>query len=93
MIEIDASTQFRRNPAVIETEVEGEIVLLHPGDWDYFEFNRTATALWRLLVTPHTLEEIVAVLVAKFDVAPGRCAKDTAPLLKAMVERGLLSAQ
>jgi Coenzyme PQQ synthesis protein D (PqqD) len=90
MTAINSATLFRCNPAVIQTEIEGQIVLLHPGDWDYFEFNDSATALWRLLGAPRTFAAIVAALAQEFDVDPDRCAADTAPLLQEMVKKALV---
>jgi hypothetical protein len=90
MTAIHPAALFHRNPAVIETEVEGQIVLLHPGDWDYFEFNDTATALWRLLAAPTTLPTIIAALIDEFEVDADRCTTDTTPLLQEMVARGLV---
>ena len=75
---------------LIEAEVGGEIVLLHTGNWQYFEFDRTGGAIWKLLKTPMSLDELVTQLTARFEVTPACCARDVDAFLAESVSNGLL---
>jgi arsenate reductase len=81
---------YRQNPAVIATDVNGEVVLLHPAAWDYFEFNKVGSAVWRLLATPMTLEALVTALTSEFDVEPRRCRDETTAMLARLEQHGLI---
>jgi hypothetical protein len=81
---------YAQNPAVIATDVNGEVVLLHPAEWDYFEFNKVGSAIWRLLAAPMTLGALVAALTAEFDVDPERCREETVAMLAQLDAHGLI---
>jgi hypothetical protein len=81
---------YQRNPDVIGTEVDGEIVLMHPVNWNYFEFNATGGTIWRLLATPSTIGMLADALAAEFEVDCDRCLTETGALLEHMVEQDLV---
>ena len=81
---------YTQNPDVIATAVNGEVVLLHPADWDYFEFNKVGSAIWGLLAAPRTTDELVAALMAAFDVERGRCHDETVAMLAQLEAHGLI---
>lgn len=89
--EPDRSAIYARIPDAIKAEVDGEIVLMHPVDWDYFELGGAGGAIWALLETPQSLDALVELLTAEFDVEPERCRHETAAMLVAMVEHGLVT--
>lgn len=81
---------YIRNSEVIETDVDGEIVLMHPANWDYFEFNAAGSAIWRLLATPSTIEMLADALTAEFEVERETCLPETAALMETMLANDLV---
>ena len=83
---------YSRTQDVIEADVGGEIVVLHTQNWQYFEFDRTGTAIWNLLREPMALGTLVDDLMSQYDVDRTRCTEETQAFLDDMVEQGLITA-
>ena len=90
MSENAESPIYTRNSEVIETDVDGEIVLMHPANWDYFEFNAAGSAIWRLLATPSSIAMLADALTAEFEVARETCLLETAALVETMLANDLV---
>lgn len=78
-------TRYRRHPELRLTALEGEGVALHLGTRRYYSVSESGVDLLEALVEPKTLEELVAVLTAKYEVTEA-VASDSA---RAFVERGV----
>lgn len=77
------TSRYIRHPNVRLTALEGEGVALHLDSRRYFTLNETGLVLVEALAQPRTMDDLVALLVAKFDVGPDQAA-DTA---RAFVDR------
>lgn len=81
-----------RDAELVWREVEGEIVILHQGDWEYLTVNETGALLWGKLVDGATRGQLVASLLAQYELDEQRAASDVEAFLDVLSERGLLSA-
>mgnify|MGYP001192314430 CR=1 FL=1 len=87
-IQDSASTSvYRRAPKAIFTDLDGETALFHTDTCEYLVLNATGSAIWELIGTPTTLQDICKQLVADYDVAPEICMQETSAWLKSAVER------
>lgn len=59
-----------RTPGVLEAEVDGERVLMHPTDYTYYGLSETGAAVWSLVDGTRGVDEIAAVLTEQFDGDP-----------------------
>ena len=82
---------YSRAPDIFETEVNGTIVLLHVGNWNYFEFNPVSTAIWALLEKPAALDEIAGGLQSQFDIDREQCLNDTRAFLDDLIAEGVVT--
>jgi hypothetical protein len=82
---------YSRADNVVETEVNGTVLLLHLGNWNYFEFNPISSAIWSLLETPAKLDAIVDGLERQFDVDPEQCLNDTRKFLDDLIAEGVVT--
>lgn len=80
-----------RNPKVAARVINGEAMILTPHDSVLHTLNPVATRIWELLPTHRTLSELVATLVAEYDVAPDEVEHDVQELVQALVERQILA--
>ena len=87
----DIVTRYSRAEDVVETEVNGTVVLLHLGNWNYFEFNPVSSAIWSLLETPADLDAIVNGLEQQFDVDREQCLHDTRKFLDELIAEGIVT--
>jgi hypothetical protein len=83
---------FRLRDGELEwRQIEGEIVALDLRESTYLSVNRTGTALWPLLVSGATRDELRTALMARFDVDEASAGRDLDAFLSALREKGLLA--
>lgn len=94
---IPRTAVYRRSEQLVCREVGGESILVpirhNVGDLDFvYTLSPVAARVWTLLDGVHTLDDVVRILTAEFDVAPETAYADAAELL-ADLESAALVAQ
>lgn len=79
-----------RAEAVDWREVDGEIVALDRASSVYLAINSSGAAMWPALVGGATIDELVDVLVARFEVEPPQARADVEAFVGDLAERRLL---
>jgi hypothetical protein len=79
-----------RRAALIETEVDGELVALHIDNGTCYGFNGTATRIWAMIEQPRRLSELKDELTREFDVDPELCERQLGELLRDLEADGLV---
>lgn len=83
-------SRYQRNPAVTETEIDGEIFLVEPETEEVFYLDPLGSGLWRLIAEPHSLPEAATVYAAAFpDTDRTTIEADLGAVLSDLLERGL----
>ena len=82
-----------RRAALLESEVDGEIVALHVDNGTCYGFNGTASRIWAMLETPRRLSEIRDAMLAEFDVDAATCEAEVIALLRELEADGLVELQ
>jgi Coenzyme PQQ synthesis protein D (PqqD) len=85
------STLYARTTEIIGTDVDGEVVLLNPVSWNYFELDNIGSAIWALLEPPQSLPSLVEALMVRFTVDQARCLSDAQTFLDALIDHGLVA--
>lgn len=80
----------RRRRGIASRLVEGEAVVIHPGENRVFVLNRAAAAAWRLADGTRRASEIAAAVAARFHVPEDDTARDIENLWRDLRERDLL---
>ena len=75
----------------LSTELGDEVVILGLKDSIYYGLHGVGTRIWQLLQTPHTLNDIVDVIVAEYDVDRETATGDLERLLDDLRSRGLVA--
>jgi hypothetical protein len=73
--------RYRRHPDLRLTSLEGEGVVLHLKSRRYFSVNETGLTLLEALKQPQTFAQLVAKIVAEYDVSPETAAATTREFL------------
>ena len=76
---------------VLSTVLGDQAVLMLTDTGQFFELDDTGTAIWSILDSDRGLDEIVAALMAEFDVDQPTCAAQTQAFLADMVAKGLIT--
>jgi hypothetical protein len=76
--------RYVRSEFVLSREVEAGLLLLSPGGQGVISLSGAGPEIWTLLRDPHTVEELVASLAARFDVSPAEIEEDVRTALESL---------
>ena len=79
-----------REDALEWREVEGEIVALDLPAREYLAINRTGAAIWPLLASGATREELVGRLVSEFGIGHASATRDAGDFVSQLQDRDLV---
>ena len=84
------TTRYARHPDLRLTALEGEGVVLHLGTRRYYSVSESGLDLLDALTAPRTLEELVAVLTAKYEVTLAQATDSAQEFVEHGVRTGVL---
>ena len=87
------TTLITRVDGLLVTEVDGETVLMHVEQGQYYGLARTAHAIWQLLEAPQTLEQLCTELGRRYAGAPEAIASDTRRFVEQMAAEALITLE
>lgn len=87
------SVRYLRHPDVRFTAVEGEGVVLHLGTRRYFTVSESGLAVLDALAAPHTLEELVPVVLGRYEVTPERAERSVRHFLECCLTAELMAVE
>jgi PqqD family protein of HPr-rel-A system len=83
-------TALRRVSSLPFQKLHEEVLVVDPRTRQVHLLNTTATRIWDLLETPHTPDELLAVLTEEFDAPPELLKGDVEALLSELAAKGLV---
>lgn len=93
-IKIHRSTVFSRNDKdFLITEVDGESVMMHVSNGQYWGLNTTSTEIWNYLEANKSLEELIQYMMSIYDVEEESCHAEVGTVVIAMVKNKILFVQ
>jgi len=78
-------------PGVVSRLLDGEAVLVHPRQGMVRVLNAVGARLWELADGRHSVADLVAAIVAEYDVNPARAQADTLAFCEDLLGRGVLA--
>jgi hypothetical protein len=90
MAAIGPSTVLVRCDEPLTATVGDEIVMLDARQGCYFGLDRSGTAIWDLLATPRSVDDLCERLVERFDVSPETCRSEVLFFLHDLRDAGLV---
>ena len=82
----------KRNPKLAWREIDGEAVIISPKDSHVHELNETASLIWTNADGKHSVDEIVGVIAARYEVPLVEAKADVDELIEVLSAKGLLVA-
>ncbi len=88
---LSITTIISRNGAVIETEIDGEIVALNIDTGNCYGLNPVGSRVWNLIATPIRISDICAQLITEYQVQADTCEQQVLDLLEELRAEGLIT--
>ena len=73
---VEISTWIVRSQEVLNSEVDGEIVMMSIDQGTYSGLDGIGSEIWRLIETPSRVSEICDVMMERYDVERETCERD-----------------
>ena len=87
-ISIDAVAQKEDN--FVETEIDGERIVMHIDNGEFFVFNVTSEAIWSAIDGQASLGDICKALAEKFETEDKQCQKDVLDFAQVLANKDLV---
>lgn len=92
-MELNKDNVVSKNDNFVETEADGEVILMHLDDGSFFSLSTTGKRIWELLDGSQPIASICNQLCSEFNVPEDQCLSDTITLLNQLQERNLIDVK
>ena len=82
-----AAGLFKRHPQAVFTELDGETALFQAETCEYLVLNDTGSAIWDLIGSSKSMDEICKQLLETYEVSEEICRQETASWLNLAVDK------
>ena len=87
---LNPNSTIRKHADVLDTELDGEIVLMSVETGKYYGLDATGSAIWRHLAEPVALTALVAALADEFEADRESLERDVRDFIGTLAERQLI---
>ncbi len=81
-------SMWQANPDVLATDLDGELILMHPGRSEMFSLNPSGRLIWQAL--PQTGAALADLLAERYGLPPEQALTDVTAVLDALHGRDLV---
>lgn len=90
---LSLQARFRPNEQEVAAKVlDGEAIIINLSNGIYYSMDKVGGVLWALLAEGHSLQEILAAIVARYDVSPERARADLERLAAELLQENVVLA-
>lgn len=87
---ITLSQRIDRSAEIVETQLDGQVVLLHFESGTFYHIGGTGLRVWELCGDGAKVETVVETLCHEFEVTPDQCLADLTPMLTALKDSSII---
>lgn len=85
--------KFHRADGWYDTQVRDEVLMMHNETGRFVSLNESAAAVWAALQEPRTIDDLVSILLERFDVAEATARSDVMDCLADLEKHGTIIAK
>ena len=90
---MELSKTVQQNPNLVVTNIDGDLVILHPDTGEYYGAKVIGNQIWQMMAEPIVVNTMVDKLTAEYDAERETIAEDVASFLDDLLNEGLILAQ
>jgi hypothetical protein len=87
---LDPTTVISRNPAIIASRMDDEVVMMNMERGNYYGLNPVAAEIWEMLETPQSIKTICDQLMESFEVDQAQCYSEVITYVEKLQTEGLI---
>lgn len=90
---LSLQARFRPNEKEVAAKVlDGEAIIINLSNGIYYSMDKVGGVLWAMIAEGHSLEEILAAIVARYDVSPEQARADLERLAAELLQENVVLA-
>ena len=82
--------KYIRNAKFYHANLDNEICLFDPENGNYHNLNKVGSTIWEILKKTSEIEEIISILMKKYDVTENQCLVETKDFIKIATEQNII---
>jgi hypothetical protein len=90
MEKISPQTVIKRNPQMVTSNIDGEIVMMSIDNSEYYGLDDIGSRIWELMENPILVDDLIGILLSEFEVEKNECISDTLDFLNNMTDKNLV---
>ena len=90
MNNIEAKNRIKLNQELLQSEIDGETIMMSIDNGKYYGLNTVASKIWELLKDEPLFSELISNLVEEYNVEQAKCESDTKEFLENLIENKLI---
>lgn len=87
---ISLQTTFVRRTDLVETEIDGEVVMMSLERGNCYGLDNSAAHIWKLLAAPISVAKLCEALIREYEVEPEHCQAEVLAFLEQLREENLI---
>jgi hypothetical protein len=87
---ISLETVFIRRGDLVETEIDGEVVMMSLSRGNCYGLDNSAARIWKLLQSPTSAAALCGTLSREYDVEPENCRREVLTFLDQLRQENLI---
>ena len=93
MSEIKLNTRLRLNQELLQSEIDGETIMMSIDNGEYYGLNSVASRIWEILKTEPLFSELLDTLTSEYDIDKNQCKTETLEFLNKLVTTKLIKIE
>lgn len=90
MPQLDADTRIRRNPGLLASNMDGDLVMMDAERGQYYGISGVGTRIWALLEQPTTATALAEVIQQEYKIDAGTALHDVMAFVSDLARQGLV---
>lgn len=87
---ITDNSKLRRNPDMVFSEVDGEVVMLSVKNGEYYNLNEVSSDIWQELKEARLYKDLIKSLQDSYEVSYQVCKTETKSFLEHSIKKGII---
>ncbi len=93
MTEIIANTKLLLNQELLQSEIDGETIMMSIDNGKYYGLNTIASRIWEILKTEPLFSELVNILLSEYEIEEKQCNQETLEFLENLIKNKLIKIE
>ena len=83
--------KYQKNPEILAADMNGETVMMEIQGGKYYSIGEIGGYIWKLLVEPISIDDLVDKLICEYDVERAQCKTDVEEFIEELKKRNLIN--